>query len=56
MKYSIQDYAVAPSAWPAACCELSKIVAYVRSIADENYIDKDKVFAAFLQGDTSPQA
>lgn len=40
----ILDYAVAPTGWPAACCELSKAIAYVRSIADENGIDKDKVF------------
>lgn len=40
----VLDYAVAPSGWPAPCCELSKAVAYVRSIADENGIDKNKVF------------
>ncbi len=40
----VLDYAVAPSGWPAACCELSKAIAYVRSIADENRIDKNKVF------------
>jgi len=40
----ILDYAVAPTGWPAACCELSKAVGYVRSIADENGIDKKKVF------------
>ena len=40
----ILDYAVAPSGWPAPCCELSKAVSYVRSIADENGIDKNKVF------------
>lgn len=39
----ILDYAVAPAGWPAPCCELSKAIAYVRSIADENGIDKNKV-------------
>lgn len=40
----VLDYAVAPTSWPAQCCELSKVIAYVRSIADENGIDKTKVF------------
>lgn len=40
----VLDYSVAPAGWPAAVCELSKAVAYVRSIADENNIDKDKIF------------
>lgn len=40
----VLDYAVAPAGWPAPCCELSKAVAYVREIADENGIDKNKVF------------
>ncbi len=40
----VLDYAIEPSGWPAACCELSKAIAYVRSIADENGIDKTKVF------------
>ncbi|MBO5930550.1 MAG: alpha/beta hydrolase [Clostridia bacterium] len=40
----ILDYSVEPTGWPAACCELSKAVSYVRSIADENRIDKDKIF------------
>jgi len=40
----ILDYSVSPSGWPAPTCELSKAVAYVRSIADDNNIDKDKVF------------
>lgn len=39
----ILDYSVSPTGWPAACCELSKTVAYVRSIADEYSIDKDKI-------------
>lgn len=39
----ILDYSVSPTGWPAACCELSKAVAYVRSIADEYNIDKDKI-------------
>ena len=40
----VLDYAVSPAGWPAPCCELSKAVKYVRQIADENGIDKDKVF------------
>lgn len=40
----VLDYAVAPAGWPAACCELSKTISYVRSIADANGIDKNKVF------------
>lgn len=40
----VLNYAVAPSGWPAPCCELSKAVSYVRSIADENGIDKNRVF------------
>ena len=40
----VLDYSVAPSGFPAAICELSKAVAYVKSIADENNIDKDKIF------------
>lgn len=40
----VLDYAVAPTGWPASCCELSKAVSYVRSIADENGIDKNRVF------------
>ncbi len=40
----VLDYSVAPSGYPAALCELSKAVAYVKSIADENNIDKDKIF------------
>ena len=39
----ILDYAIKPAGWPAACCELSKAVAYVRSIADQHGIDKDKI-------------
>ena len=39
----VLDYSVAPTGWPAACCELSKAVAYVRSIADEYAIDKEKI-------------
>lgn len=39
----VLDYSVAPIGWPAACCELSKAIAYVRSIADEYHIDKDKI-------------
>lgn len=40
------DYSVAPSAWPAATCELSRAVSYVRKIADENNIDSNKIFVA----------
>ena len=39
----ILDYSTAPAGWPAACCELAKAVAYVRSIAEEHHIDKDKI-------------
>lgn len=39
----VLDYSVAPTGWPAACCELSKAVAYVRSIAEEHSIDKEKI-------------
>jgi len=40
----VLDYAVEPSGWPAACCELSKAISHVRCIADENGIDRNKVF------------
>ena len=40
----VLDYAVEPAGWPAPCCELSKSISYVRSIADENGIDKNKIF------------
>lgn len=40
----ILDYSVKPAGFPAALSELSKAVSYVKSIADENYIDKDKIF------------
>lgn len=39
----VLNYSVAPIGWPVACCELSKAIAYVRSIADEHQIDKDKI-------------
>ncbi len=39
----ILTYSVEPTGWPAACCELSKAVAYVRSIAEEHHIQKDKI-------------
>lgn len=39
----VLDYSVAPVGWPAPCCELSKAVAYVRSIADKYRIDKNKI-------------
>ena len=40
----VLDYSVSPSAWPAAICELSKAIAYVRTIAEEHYIDSKKIF------------
>lgn len=40
----VLNYSVAPAGWPAAACELSKAVAYVRKIADRNNIDKEKIF------------
>lgn len=40
----VLHYSVAPSGFPAAVCELSKAVKYVKEIADENNIDKDKIF------------
>ncbi len=42
----VLDYSVAPSAWPAATCELAKAVSYVRRIANENNIDSNKIFVA----------
>lgn len=42
----VLDYSIAPSSWPAAVCELSKAVSYVRKISDENKIDKNKIFVA----------
>ena len=42
----VLDYSIAPSSWPAAVCELSKAVSYVRKIADEHKIDKNKIFVA----------
>lgn len=40
----VLHYSVAPSGFPAAVCELSKAVKYVKEIADENNIDKDRIF------------
>lgn len=40
----VLNYSVAPAGFPAAVCELSKAIAYVKSIAEENYIDKDMIF------------
>jgi len=40
----VLDYSVEPSSFPAAICELSKAVKYVKDIADENNIDADKIF------------
>lgn len=42
----VLDYSVAPSSYPAALCELSKVVKYVRDIAEENDIDGDRIFVA----------
>lgn len=42
----VLDYSIAPAGFPAAVCELSKAVAYVKSIADDNNIDKDKIYIA----------
>lgn len=39
----VLTYSIAPAGWPAACCELSKAIAYVRSIAAEHHIQKDKI-------------
>lgn len=38
------DYSVAPTGWPAPLCELSKAVRTVRGLADEYFIDPDKIF------------
>lgn len=40
----ILDYSVSPCGWPVPLCELSKAIEYVKSIADENNIDKDRIF------------
>ncbi len=40
----VLDYSVAPSIWPAAICELSKAIMYVREIADEYLIDTERIF------------
>ncbi len=40
----VLDYSVAPSSYPAALCELSKAVKYVKDIAAENNIDIDRIF------------
>lgn len=40
----VLDYSVCPSGFPAAVCELSKAVVYVKSIAEEHSIDADKIF------------
>lgn len=42
----VLDYSVAPSSYPAALCELSKAVKYVKDIAEENNIDRDRIFVA----------
>lgn len=40
----VLDYSVSPAGWPAAICELSKAVAYVREISAEHNIDPNKIF------------
>lgn len=40
----VLDYSVAPAGFPAAVCELSKAVVYVKNIADEYSIDADKIY------------
>lgn len=37
-------YSVAPSMWPAAICELSKTIAYIKNTADNTHTDTDKIF------------
>ncbi len=39
----VVDYSCAPTGWPAACCEISKAIAYIREHAEEYNIDKDKI-------------
>lgn len=38
------DYSIESTGWPAPTCELSKAVKTVRAIADEYFIDPDKIF------------
>lgn len=38
------DYSTEPTGWPAPTCELSKAVKTVRAMADEYFIDPDKIF------------
>lgn len=38
------NYSIAPSMWPAAICELSKTIAYIKNTADETNTDADKIF------------
>ncbi len=40
----VLDYSVKPSGFPAQITELSKAIMYVKSIANENNIDRDRVF------------
>ena len=40
----VLEYSTEPTGWPAPTCELSNAVAYVRSIAEENYIDEDNIY------------
>ncbi len=40
----VVDYSCAPAGWPAACCEISKAIAYVREHAEKYNVDKNKIF------------
>ena len=40
----VLEYSTEPTGWPAPTCELSNAVAYVRSIAEENYIDEGNIY------------
>lgn len=37
-------YSIKPSMWPAAICEVSKTIAYIRETAEETHTDPNKVF------------
>lgn len=39
----VVDYSCSPTGWPAACCEISKAISYIREHADEYNIDKNKI-------------
>lgn len=40
----VLEYSIAPVGWPVPTCELSAAVNYVRSVGDEYFIDKDRIF------------